>query len=84
MLDAALANNWLCNSADVFRTSDRGDLQYHLQGDFAVGMNVRNNVNVHADIQILELSADQRTNAASANNARLERATGYRYAVADS
>src|ERR1035441_8673176 len=46
-------------------------------------MNVRSNIYVHSDIQILELSADQRTDAGSTNSAG-ERAGGYRYAVADS
>ena len=83
MLDAALADDGLCDSANRLRTGYGGDLQRHLQGDFAVGMNVRSNIDVHADIQILELSADQGTNAASTNDAGLERAGGDRYTVAD-
>ncbi len=49
---------------------------------FVVGMNLGRDVDVDADVQILELGIDQRVNTDAAN-AGLERAGGYRDAVAD-
>src|ERR1035441_6194649 len=45
-------------------------------------MDVRGNIDVHADIEILELGADQGADAGATDSAG-ERASGYRHAVAD-
>src|SRR5262249_52734363 len=47
-------------------------------------MNVRRNIDVYANIQILKLRADQRANAATADNARLERSRSDRHAISNS
>ncbi len=53
-----------------------------LQRDFAVGVHVRRNVDIDADVEILELRIHQRVDADAAN-AGLERSGGNRHAVAD-
>src|SRR6266576_2595468 len=60
----------------------RGDLERHLQGNVATGMNVRGDVNVHANIQIRELSIDQWADAPRSNTRR-EGARGNGYPVSN-
>jgi len=59
MLDAALADNRLADAADILRSTDRGDFECHLQSHFALGVNTRSDIDVDADVEILELSIDQ-------------------------
>src|SRR5207249_800316 len=54
----------------------------HLEGNFAVCMDARGDVDVHADIDVLKLRVDQRIDADAAD-ARLKRSGRDRHAVAN-
>ena len=59
VLDATLADDRLADTANILRSTDRGDFQGHLQRDFALGMNTRSDIDVDTHVEILELSIDQ-------------------------
>ncbi len=82
VLDLALPDDRLADAADILERSHRRNIHRHLQRDFASGMHARRDVDVHADIEILELGIDQRVDADAAD-ARLERSGRHRNAVAD-
>ena len=82
LVNAALPDRGLADSADIYVTCMRGDLERHLQGNVATGMNVRGDVNVHANIQIRELSIDQWADAPRSNTRR-EGARGNGYPVSN-
>ena len=59
MLDAALADDRLVDSADVRGTGLRRNHDVHLHADFVVRVNARRHVHVHADVEILKLRVHQ-------------------------
>ena len=67
MLDFALADDGLADAADVLLASDGGNVHRNLQRDFAVGVDARRDVDVDADVEILELRVDQRVDADAAD-----------------
>ena len=75
VFDLALPDDGLADAANVLLACDRGNIHQNLESDFAIGMNVRSDVDVHADVEILELRVDQRVDADAAD-ARLERSSG--------
>src|SRR5208282_2517750 len=86
VFDLALADDGLVDSAQVDFAGDRGNIDHDLQTDFTVQVNARRNVNVHADVLILELGVHQRvddTRGAGGAQAGLEAAGGHGDAVAD-
>ena len=67
MFDLALADDGLADAADIGLAGDRRNVHGNLQRDFAVGVHVRRDVDVDADVEILELRVDQRVDADAAN-----------------
>ena len=55
MIDLALADDRLIDSSDGDGVRLRGDVHRHLQRDIAVQVHSRLNINVHANIEVLEL-----------------------------
>ena len=82
MLDAALPDLRLSDSANIFHARERGDLQHHLQRNLAVRMDVWRNLDVDSNIDILKLSVDQGTDPSTTDPCR-ERARRYGDAVSD-
>ncbi len=61
---------------------NRRDIHGDLQRDLVEPVHAGCNVDIHADINVVELSIDQRIDADTAD-ARLERAGGHRHALAN-
>src|SRR5271166_6119165 len=59
-IDTALSDGRLIDAAYVLRSGDGRNLEGHFQGDFAIRMDVRRDVDVHPDINVLKLSVHQR------------------------
>src|SRR4029077_3890079 len=82
MLDLALPDDWLADTADVGIARHRRNIQADLHAYFASRVHSRRNVDVHAHIEILKLRVDQRVDAYS-TDARLKRTRRHRHAVTD-
>ena len=82
VLDFALSDHRLLNAADVLVGVDRRDVHGELQRDFVESMHTGRDVDVHADVNVVELRIDQRIDADAAD-ARLERTGGHRNAFTD-
>src|ERR1700756_781971 len=82
MLDLALPDDWLADTADVGIARHRRNIQADLHAHFASGMHSRRNVDVHTHIEILKLRIDQWVDAHAAD-ARLKRTRRHRHAVTD-
>ena len=82
MLDLSLSDDWLIDAADVHARSHGRDVERHLQCDLPPGMHARSNVDIDADIQVLELSIDKRVDSHS-TDAGLKRTRCYRHSVAN-
>src|SRR4051812_11769907 len=82
MLDLALSDDGLIDAADVHARSDRRNVEHDLHGDYTAGVHARRDVNVHADVDVLELCVDQGIDA-DATNAGLKRTRSDGDAVAD-
>ena len=67
MLDLALSDDGLADTADVLLTGDSGNVHRHLERDLAVRVDARRDVDIDSDVEILELSVDQRIDADSAD-----------------
>ena len=68
VLDLALTDDGLADAADVLLAGDGGNVHRDLQRDLAVGVDPRGDINVDADIEILELRVDQRVDAHAADS----------------
>ena len=77
MLDAALPNGWLGYAVNGLLASDRGDLKGHFEGDIVALVYVGSDIDIDADVDVLELGAD------AGGEAALEGASGDGDAVAD-
>src|SRR5580704_5027049 len=82
VLNFLLSNDGLADAADARLVNYGGNLHADLQSHFAVGVHVRRDINIHADIQVLKLSVYQGVNT-HATDSRLERPCRYRHALAD-
>src|SRR6185437_8881274 len=71
MIDFSLADDRLGDAADINRICLRCDIHRHLQGDVAIQMHSRLQVDIDADVQVLELRVNQWIDA-DASNARLK------------
>ena len=63
MLDLPLADDGLADTANVRLPGHRRNIHQDLQRDFAPGVHLGRDVDVYADIKILELCIHQRINA---------------------
>src|SRR5262249_55709408 len=59
MFDLALSNDWLVDAADVGGGCNRRYVQRYFQRDLAALMHLRCDIDIHADIQVLELRVHQ-------------------------
>ena len=82
MFDFALTNDGLADAADVLLSGNSGNVHQDLESDFAIGMHMRRDIDIDADIQILELRIDQRVDTHPAD-AGLERSSRDRHTVAN-
>src|SRR5271169_4712839 len=73
MLDAALSDDRLTDSANVLYAAHGGDFQCHLERDFLIRMDVWGDINIYPHIDILKLSIHQRTANASSPSERTGR-----------
>ena len=64
VLDFALADDRLLDSADVASSGDLRNVDGQLHADFAVRMHARRHVDIHADVDVLELRVHQRVHHA--------------------
>src|SRR4029077_5477445 len=76
MFDAALADNPLVDHANICGSSLRGDHHVDFQADFAVWVNARGDVYVHADVQVLKLRVHQRIDYSGARAGRTDSNSG--------
>ena len=67
MFNLALADHRLADAANVRLPGHRGNIHQDLQRDFAAGMHLGRDVNVHADIGVLKLGIDERIDAHAAD-----------------
>ncbi len=67
VLDLALPDDGLGDSADVGGAVNLGNFHGDLQSDIAVGMHAGSDVDVHAHIEILKLGIDQGVDADAAD-----------------
>ena len=67
VLDFSLADDWLADAPNIGVPGHGRNVHGNFECHFAVGVNVRSYVYIHADIQILELGIDQGIDAHSAN-----------------
>jgi hypothetical protein len=83
MLDATLTDGGLGNAANGLGTGNRGNLEDHFESDFVVGVDVRSDVYVDANVDILKLGVDQWADATTADGSGGIRTSGDGDAVAD-
>src|SRR5262245_60928023 len=76
MVNAAAADNRLADAANGGGAGLVGDFQRNLQADFAVRMNARSNVNVHAHVEILKLRVYTQRAYSRADAKRSSKRTG--------
>src|SRR5258708_27904525 len=55
MLDAALTDDRLVDSADVLRSGHRGNHHVHLHADLMIRMDARRHIHIYAHIEVLKL-----------------------------
>ena len=67
VLNFSLANDGLTDAADVRLSGDVRNVHRDLQGHFAAGVNLGRDIDVHANIQVLELCVNQWIDADSTN-----------------
>src|SRR6185437_5619137 len=67
MINFALANDGLGNTADIRLAGDGRNVHRDLQRHIAVGVHPRRDFNVYADVLVLKLGVDQRVDANAAN-----------------
>src|ERR1700676_5376118 len=82
VLDLSLPDHGLADAADVGCAGDGRNVHHNLQRHLAVGVDLGRDIDVYADVEILELRVHQRVDADAAD-AGLEGARRDRYAVAD-
>ena len=82
VLDDPLPNDRLLDSADVDALGDRRDFDPDLESNFAVGVHLGRNVQVHSYVGVLELRLNQGTDDRT-SNAGLKRAGSDGHPVAD-
>ncbi len=82
VLDLALSDDWLLNAADVLVGIDRRNVHRKLQRYLVGAVNVRRDVDVDADIDVVELRIDQRIDAHAAD-ARLKRSGSHWNTLSD-
>src|ERR1035438_9961779 len=82
LFDLALPDHRLRNAADVLVSVNRRDIHGDFQGHLVEPVHTRCNVDVHANVNVVELSVDQRVDADS-TDAGLERTGGHGYTLAD-
>ena len=82
MLDLALPDHWLLNAANVLVGIHGRDVHRQLQRDLVGAVHVRRHIDVHADINVIELRVDQRIDSDAAD-ARLKRSRRYRNALSN-
>src|SRR5215510_3269406 len=76
MVNAATADDRLADAANGGGAGLVGDFQRNLQADFAVRMNARSNVNVHAHVEILKLRVYTQRAYSRADAKRSSKRTG--------
>ncbi len=86
MLHFSLADDWLSDPTNGSAAGLRRNFHRYLHADVAIGVYVRRNVQVHADVNVLELRVNQWIHEARAaggtnTNASLEAAGGNRDAI---
>ena len=67
MLDLALSNHGLVNTADVRVRGHSRNIKRNFERDFSSCMDTGRNVYVHAHVKVLELRINQRVNTHPAN-----------------
>src|SRR6185437_16108577 len=77
-----LAYHGLANATDVLIAVNRRDIHRQLESDFVDAVHMRRDVDVHTDVDVVELRIDQRVDAHAAD-ARLERSGRNRHAFTD-
>src|SRR5208337_303286 len=82
MVNLSLTDDRLLNATDVHVGVDGGNVHRNFQRDLIGSMNVRRHINVHANVDVVELCIDQRIDSDAAD-ARLERSGGYRHPLPD-
>src|ERR1019366_8032740 len=82
LFDLALSDHRLLNAADVLVGVNRRDIHGEFQGYLVEPVHVRCDVDIYADVNIVELSVNQRVDADAAD-AGLERTAGHGYTLAD-
>src|ERR1700704_1742381 len=82
VLDFALTDDGLRDAANIAVSGYGGNVHHHLERDFATGVDVRRDIDVDADIEVLELGVDERVDADAADTG-LERTSGHGHPVAD-
>ena len=84
MLDFALADNRLLNSANRRSPGYRGHFNNHFHADFVIRMHAWSDIHIDADFQVLELRIDQRVDARRAHaHARLKASRGHWHLITD-
>ena len=82
VLHLALSDDGLIDAAEIDVTGDGGNIEVDVHRDVAILMDVRQKLDVDADVDKVELRIDQRVDA-HAPDAGLEAAGGSRLALAD-
>src|SRR5271166_810196 len=82
MVNLSLTDDRLLNATDVHVGVDGGNVHRDFQRDLIGSMTVRRHINVHANVDVVELCINQRIDADAAD-AGLERSGSYRHALPD-
>ena len=82
VLDLALPDHGLLNAADVLVGINRRNIHGKLQRYLVGAVHMRSDVDVDANVDVVELGVDQRVDAYAAD-AGLERSSGHRDALAN-
>ena len=82
VLDLALPDDWLLNAADILVRIHGRDVHRQLQRHFVSSVNMRRDIDIHADVNVIELRVDQRIDA-DATDSGLKRAGRHRNTLAD-
>src|ERR1700730_12578505 len=84
MLDFALADDRLLNSPDGRSTGHGGHFDNYFHAHFVIGMHARSNIDVDANLEILELSINQGVDAGGTHaDSRLKAAGCHRHLIPD-